>query len=448
MRLNHILSAALVSIICLGTVSVAQTQDNAGVRLRFLWFSDSLEDFYLTQQILAFQEATGIIVELDLRSNASEVNTVLLEGRAGEAPYPDLARTTIPTEFRGDLLDLRPYLAAPDEWEQNFYADFLDGLRPQDDDNGLYGYPADVTVSAPYINLSLWEEAGVPLPDYENQVVTWDEWIDSATEVQAALTTEELQIYALAFDRSGHRFWGPSLSMCASYITEDGDIVIDTPGFREMAQDLKSWHDNGLVPVDIWQGDSATLVPADEFFIDNQVAFYFSGNWQLDKFDRRINDFEWDVIPNPEGDCGSTGMVGGTTVIAFKDTNHPEEVGALVDFLTEYNNLESFYAQNKLLPGHVGMIENGIEYLDEDMSAQLSRFGEELRDAKPEAFQLQYYPDSARIHGAIRDGLSRMLREDLTIDDAVQIIEQAVGISDPESPPPTAEPPPPAEDAG
>ena len=37
--------------------------------------------------------------------------------------------------------------------------------------------------------------------------------------------------------------------------------------------------------------------------------------------------FDWVVVPNPTGAGGSTGVAGGSAVVAFADTEHPEAVG-------------------------------------------------------------------------------------------------------------------------
>ena len=77
---------------------------------------------------------------------------------------PDLARVTNLAQFQGYFLDPRPYLSNAAAWEANWSPAFLGALRKPDDTTGLYGFPTQFTVSGPFINLTLFEQAGVPVP--------------------------------------------------------------------------------------------------------------------------------------------------------------------------------------------------------------------------------------------------------------------------------------------
>lgn len=404
----------------------AYSQTDETVTLNLLWFEDDDRQGVVLQSLLDSFEETypNIRVQLDPQA-PQDVNARLEAVLRDGTDAPDIARTNSPSRFSEYLLDLRPYVADPDRWEQSFSAGFLASLRKSTDDNGIYGYPTDLTISAPFINRSLWEAAGVPVPPYETRPVSWDEWVTGALQVQAALSTESNQVYAVAFDRSGHRFWGPSLSMCASYVDIDDPLApvqIDTPGFRAMLSMFQSWDSNGLQPIEIWNDSANATVPADRFFIDSQVAFYFSGNWQLGNFRNNIGErFNWEPVPNPTGDCAPSGMIGGSVMVAFNTTEHPEEVGLLMDYLTAYDNLERFYRENLLLPGNIEMNQVGLNY--EDLQDELKLFQQEIERANPEAFALQYRPDSARIHNAIRLGVVDMISQDLTIDQAVACVQ-------------------------
>lgn len=416
----------------LGSFTIFSAQDDETVNLRILWFDDNNENVVLRQILDKFEEDNPTIsVEID-PVVASEINDRLRqEIDAGEAP--DLARTNLPGLFIDDLLDIRPYLQDPEYWDENFNEGFLSSLRKDPSSNSLHGYPTDLTISAPFINRSMWEEAGVPIPSDILEAPTWNDWVLGALQVQAALNTNEREIYAMAFDRSGHRFWGPSLSFCATYVDPNdpgSEVNIDTQGFRDSINVFKNWHRDGLLPIDVWVGDSDTLVPATEFFIDNQAAFYFSGNWQLSRFYSEIGrTFEWEMVPNPVGPCGQTGMIGGNSMIALAGTEHPEEVGLLMDFLVSYPQLEAFYRDNLLLPGHLGMNENGIEY--RALTDELKAFQSEISRAMPEAFALQFRNDSANIHGAIRKGLIDMLRYDLGEQGTINCVIHYLDSSDP-----------------
>ena len=72
-------------------------------------------------------------------------------------------------------------------------------MRTDPNDKGIYGLPMQLTVTAPIVNATLFEQAGVPLPGPK---ATWDEWAADAAKVAKATKTEA----GMALDRSGHRF--------------------------------------------------------------------------------------------------------------------------------------------------------------------------------------------------------------------------------------------------
>jgi len=409
----------IVGLVMLLALPVGAQDDP--VQLRILWYNDNNESVVLRDLLDEFEAAhPDISVELDLTTGAEHLP--LLREQLDSDNAPDLALTTVPGEFRGELLDLRDLVEDPAYWEANFNDAFLAAMRENPESDAIHGFPSGLTISAPFINRTLWEEAGVPVPSDDDGEATWDEWVTAALQVQAALSTEQTPIYALLMDFSGHRFWGPSLSMCASYVDPndpESEVVIDTEGFRQAAAMLKSWHEEAIFPPEVWAEDTADRVNAAEFFVDGQAAFYFSGNWQLARFDSEITDFEWDVVPNPVGACGQTGMIGGSSFVAFASTEHPEEVGLLMDFLAAEENLRRYYEQNDLLPGHLGMVtgDNPLEYTG--LVEELKQFQTEVERLDSEAYALQYRLDSSQIHVAIREALVLLVNFDLSIDETV-----------------------------
>ena len=118
---------------------------------------------------------------------------------AGEGP--DIARVTDLGGLSKYYLDITPYVKDPKYWEANF-GQTLPWMRPSPTDKGIYGMMTQLTVTGPYVNKTLFEQANVPLPGPQ---ATWDQWIDAARKVAKATQVP----FAVAFDRSGHRFAGP-----------------------------------------------------------------------------------------------------------------------------------------------------------------------------------------------------------------------------------------------
>jgi alpha-1,4-digalacturonate transport system substrate-binding protein len=403
--------------------SFAHAQDD-DIQLRILTFEEGTSIPTLTDLLTQFEaENPGIQVELDLITYA-ELSTVLTD-QIEQGIAPDLARLTELGRFSDDYLDLRPYLSNAEAWDENFAAPFLSAMRPDPAGDSLHGFPTDFTVSGPYINRTLFEEAGVPVPTDVADDVTWEMWIDAAAQVQEALNTPDHPVYALTLDRSGHRFWGPSLSQCATYLKPDGSITIDTPGFRAAVGMLDDWHFREITPLDVWAGVGDEYRSPADLFIDGQLAFYFSGSWNVATIGDGVGDsFEWEVAPSPLGECGRSAMVGGGALTAFKYTKHPEAVGQLMSFLTEEDNLRIWYGGSFFLPGSVSLIEQGIDYAN--YSAALNTFAAEIPRVLPEAFALQYHPQSGELHTIIRVNLIDVMSGVVTLDEAIPMMQQEI----------------------
>jgi alpha-1,4-digalacturonate transport system substrate-binding protein len=397
--------------------TVAPTQPAAqSVTLRMAWYNDGNEGEVMRALLDRYEkENPGIKVVMDTVAYADLDKTLQPQAEAGTPP--DLARITDLPRYRAFLLDLRPYLKDAAAWEKNWSPQFLQALRPGTDTQGLYGYPTQFTVSGPFINRTLFAQAGVPVPSDTKEKVTWDEWIAAATKVAQATKTD----YAVAIDRSGHRFWGPTLSMCASYVDSmtDKSFTIDSPGFRKAAQMLVDWSKNKLMPPEVWGGSGGQYTAANTYFLNGKLVFYFSGSWQVQQFTSGIgNKFEWDAVPNPYGDCGSTGMPGGAALIAFKATKNPKEVGKLVDWLTSEPVLEEFTAKTLFLPGHLGLAKKGITY--PTSSKVLNVFLKEIPKLSPEAYNLQFQVLTGTFNPEMRDRLSQVINGELTLDEAIK----------------------------
>lgn len=392
------------------------------VELRMTWYTDGVEDVVMRDLLDRFEaENPDIKVILDNVSYDTILETLPIQLEAGEGP--DLARVTNLGGLSAYYLDLRPYLSDPAYWEENF-GPFLNWLRKPGDTEGIYGMMTQLTVTGPYINATLFEQAGVDIPTGDT---TWEEWADLTRQVAEATGTD----FAMAIDRTGHRFAGPAISQGAKIFNEEGYPAIDDEGFRKMSQLLVDWHADGTMPLDVWAG-STGYAPANEMFVNAQVVLYMSGSWQIGQFSNLIGDaFDWKVIPNPCGPAACSGMPGGAALVPIKDTAHPEEVARVMEYLASEPVLEEFSAKTLFIPGHLGLSAKGVAY-DTDLAAAsdaLSVFVSQVGKLDQTAFDLQAYPYNFAIFNATRDRLTQVILGELTLDEAMIRIQEDINTS-------------------
>lgn len=391
------------------------------VELRMTWYDDGNEGEVLRDLLDRFEaENPDIRVVVDTVAYNAILEQLPVQVEAGQAP--DMARITNFPSMRGFYLDLRPYLEDPDYFEANFPEVVLQSMREEGDTEALHGFPVQFTVTGPFINRTLFEQAGIEVPSDSGEV-SWQEWTEVAQQVAEATQTD----YAIAIDRTGHRFAGPAMSEGATFFDEEGNITVDTPGFRTVAELLNQWHVDGVTPAEVWLGAGDSYAAANEFFSNGQLVMYMSGSWQVGRFSTEIGDaFDWEVVPNPTGPGGSTGMPGGAALVAFAQTEHPEEVARVMEYLIQPEVMGEFTARTLFIPGHLGLGE--VQYDTDVPAAQdaLTAFTAEVPKIQEQAYELNFHPQNFVVFNETRDRLTQYMVGEISLDEALARIQEAV----------------------
>ena len=394
------------------------------VELRMTWYTDGNEDEVMRDLLDRFEmENSDIRVVMDnVPYQAGILEALPVQLEAGEGP--DMARVTNLGGLAGFYLDMSPWLSDAAYWEDSF-GGTLGWLRLAGDTMGIHGFPTQLTITGPIINRTLFEQAGVAVPSDASDQVSWEEWAAAANEVADALEIP----FPMAMDRSGHRFAGPAISMGAQYFDEEGHpVVAGDEGFRAMAELFVNWHLDGTMPLEIWAANTG-YAGANEEFGNSQVVFYMSGSWQVGQFTDQIGDaFDWEVVPNPCGAGGCTGMPGGAALVAIGDTEHPAEVTRVMEYLASEEILGEFSARTLFIPAHKGLATTGVDFetdLDLAMNA-LVTFTAQVGTLEQTAFDLQAYPNSRIVFDASRDRLTQAIVGELTLDEAIERIQEDI----------------------
>ena len=413
MKLRTVFTALVVGVALFVSQALAQ------VELRMTWYDDGNEGQIIRELLDRFEadnpDITVVIDTVPYSSGILETLPLLLASGDG----PDMARVTDLGGLQRFYLDLAPLLSNTDYWEDNF-GPFLNWLRPEGS-SAIPGFMTQLTVTGPYVNKTLFDQAGIALPESG----TWEEWADLSRQVAAATGTP----FGMAMDRTGHRFAGPAISQGAAYFDADGNPSILDEGYRRMAALLVEWHADGTMIPDVWIGSGGGYAAGNEQFINGQVVFYMSGSWQIGQFNEKIGDaFDWVAVPNPCGPAACTGMPGGAALVAIADTDHPEEVARVMEYLSSEAVLAEFYGRTLFIPGHLGLAAGGVDF-DADLALTadaLSAFASQVPLLDPLAFRLQGYNFNRVVFDATRDRLTQVLVGELTLDEAIVRIQQEI----------------------
>ncbi|MCZ2096357.1 MAG: ABC transporter substrate-binding protein [Chloroflexota bacterium] len=416
-------TALMLVLIAVLALPLAPSAAQEPVELRITWYDDGNEGAVLRDLLDRFEaDNPDIKVVIDTVPYSAILENLPLQLEAGEGP--DIARVTDLGGLSEYYLDLRPYLSDPAYWEDNF-GPYLTWLRQPGDEEGIYGFQTQLTVTGMYINRTLFEQAGVEVPSDANEQVSWEEWGQTCKSVADAIGPD---VFGFAMDRSGHRFAGPAISMGAQYFDENGHPTVTDEGYRAMAELFVQWHQDGTALVDVWAATPG-YVGANEDYANGRLVCYMSGSWQVQQFSNTIGDaFDWEVVPFPCGPAGCTGVPGGAAVVAIKDTEHPEEVARVMEYLVQEDVLREFHARTLFIPAHAGVAAGGVPFeTDLDLArAALEQWSAMVPDIMPLAVRIQGYPYNRIVFDSSRDRIAQVIVGELTLDEAIQRTQEDI----------------------
>lgn len=405
------------SLLAMNVAASAQT-----VNLRYLCYADANE-CEVSRELLDRFEKANPAIKVTLDKVGFAVIREQLETRLQGGEAPDMARVTNLGGLNKYYLDLRPHVNAG-YWDENF-STTLPWMRVGADDKGIYGFMTQITVTGPFVNKTMFDQAGVKMPAAG---ATWDDWAKATAEVQ-----KKGKIYAgMVMDRSGHRFAGMSISMGAKYFDAKGQpSAVADDGFKATSERMVQWHKDGLMPQDVWPGASgAKWKNAGDMFINSDVVMHIAGSWMIQKYQADVGDkFEWVVPPQPCGPAGCSAMPGGAAMVAFKSTKHPKEVAQVMEFMASEPVLKEYYERTVQIPAHKGLAAKGLTYGREvgaPSQAALKQFTADFGKILPVAHQLQGYQRNVAIFNATVNYVAQAITGTLTLPQAYAKVQEEI----------------------
>jgi alpha-1,4-digalacturonate transport system substrate-binding protein len=401
--------------------SLAGGHAQAQTTLRMTWYSDGNEGEVMSDLLRRFEgQNKDIKVVLDQVPFKAINENLPVQLAAGQGP--DLARVADLGGVARYMLDLRPHLKDPAYFETNF-GPFLEWMRVPGDTTSIPGFMTQLTLTGPFVNKTLFEQANVPMPGPK---ATWEEWATAAKDVAAKVQAP----FPIAIDRSGHRFFSLAITQGAKLFNEKGEPAVVDEGFKRGAQLVFDWHKNGVMSKELWGSVAGTAYRgANDEFKNAQVVMYESGSWQIGQFDKTIGDaFDWVAVPTPCGPANCSGMPGGAALVAIKTTQHPKEVALLMEYLASEPVAAEFYERSLFVPGHLGIAKKGLEYKSASPQgkAALKVFNEGVSQLSPVANKLQGYVHNRVIFNAVISRLGQAIAGEASLDEAYQRIASDV----------------------
>ena len=168
-------------------------------------------------------------------------------------------------------------------------------MRP-DGSNQISGFMTQITLTGGFANKTLFDQAGVAMPGTD---ATWDDWAKASKQV-----AESQQVpFPWRSTAPAIASAGPIISYGANYIGADGKPAPLDEGAKAFITKFVGWVEDGTMSKDVWVSAAGSTYRAGaEDFINGQLAFYYSGSWQVPNFSTKIGtNFDWVATGSP---CG------------------------------------------------------------------------------------------------------------------------------------------------
>lgn len=384
--------------------------------IRVMCYQDGVECDVTAELAKRFEaQNPGTKVIIDTVPYKSIVEQLPVQLAAGQGP--DIARVTDLGGLSKYYMDISAHVKNRKYWDDNFGAT-APWLRPSANDKGIYGFMSQLTMTGPFVNKTLFEQAKVPMPGAK---ATWDDWMEASRKVAKATQIKA----AAAWDRSGHRFAGPAISYGAKLFDAQGNPVIDA-GYKTMVNKFVGWHKDGTMMREVWAGTGgSTYASSIDEFINGNVAMVLAGSWQINNLQNKVGtNFDWVAVPNPCGPAACSGIPGGAAWVALKTSKSPKEVGAFLDFMASEASYAEFTARTSNIPAHAGLAKKGVDYASAKPAAKaaLGVFSAGVGQLAPAAFQFQGYPINRAIMLPTVSRVTQAIVGEMSTDEAVNKI--------------------------
>ena len=404
---RHAFKTLALALMAAGAVS-AQAQE-----VRVMCYQDGVECDVTAELAKKFEaQNPGVKIVVDTVPYKTIVEQLPVQLAAGQGP--DIARVTDLGGLSKFYMDISPNLKDRKYFDTQFGSTAA-WLHTDASDKGIYGFMSQLTMTGPYVNKTLFDQAKVALPGPK---ATWDDWVAAANKVAKATQTKA----AMAWDRSGHRFAGPAISNGAAIFDTKGDLVVDA-GYKNTINKFVGWHKDGTMLKEVWSGSGgSTYADSIGEFINGNVVMVLSGSWQINRLQKDIGTkFDWEAVPNPCGAAACTGIPGGAAWVALKTSKSPKETAALLNFMAAEANYADFIAKTNNIPAHAGLAKKGVNYTSAQPAAKaaLGVFSGGVANLSPVAYKFQGYKYNRAIMLPTVSRVTQALVGELSVDEAV-----------------------------
>lgn len=340
---------ALAAVCALLLANTGCTSSNASAPVRLRFWAMGREGEVVQELVRDFErENPGVRVQVQ-QIPWGAAHEKLLTSHVGGAP-PDIAQlgnTWIP-EFAAlrAIEPLTPFLTHSTSLAES---SFFGGIWNTNVVDGVaYGIPWYVDTRVLFYRTDVLARAG-----YREVPGSWAEW---RRAMEAIHRNEGRDKFVLFLPTNEYTPWIIFGLQARSPMLKDqltrGDF--SGPEFRRAMEFAIGLFQDGLAPA--VQG--AQIANRYQEFERGLFSMYISGPWDVGEFSRRLSPAmqgKWSIapLPGPDGPESGVSTAGGSSLVLFRHTKHPEIAWKLIEFLSRPEQQVRFRALAGSLPARV-----------------------------------------------------------------------------------------------
>ena len=371
------------------------------------------------EQLIADYQSANPDVTIDLRIVSASSMHEKLQASLAAGNAPDLARCSYQNLGRysgaGVLLDLTDHVPA------DFNGSFVPALWSAVTHEGrLIAVPHHTGSHVLYYNVKMFDEIGVTsFPQTPEEGWTWEEFLEISRKLKEKGTSR--YPLAPAWDDASNAYrWMWLLNMRGGNLLNEqlSAPAIDSAAGVETIQFTKSWFEDGIVPPN---SSIKTSEAPQQLFSTGTVAMMLKGASQMSYLREHMTE-EWGITYLMR-DLHPASDMGGNTMVATKDTKHPELAADFLQFLAKPEQMSKFCATVGFLPTRPDVLDT-IVY--EDDPEHMKVFVEQSRHVHPQMAAEQTVPEFNSINTVLGDQLELAFKSGQSARDTARNIAEGL----------------------
>ncbi|WP_129669109.1 ABC transporter substrate-binding protein [Phytoactinopolyspora endophytica] len=349
------------------------------VTLRFTWWGSDVRHEATQEVIDAFEaEHPNITIEPEFGEWSGYWDRLATQVAANDAPDIIQMDEIYLREYAGRnaLLDL----STQDVLDTSTYEEAT--LATGETDGGLYGLSAGVNSLSIFANLSIFEEAGVELPDDETW--TWEEFRELAVEISENTPDDVYGAMTFGQNESAFTIWA---RQHGESLFGENDIAFSPETLASFYENTIEMQEMGASPPSSSTVEDFTIALDQNLLATNQVGMGYAWSNQVHAYvEASGEEMVLLRVPSETGSSTDNGAFYKSSMFwsASAGTEHPEEVATFIDFIVNSETAGEILLAERAVPPNSEVRETITPQLS-DSDAHAVEYIEDIADEIGEA---------------------------------------------------------------